>query len=130
VSPGGHLVTTAIAAGGGLAATGSVPLAAGIVVGGFLIDVDRLAHGFDTEALLGSEPRIVPADFWRSFFLGARLGLLERDGAAELGRPRGSLDDRERVHTGARVHGARRVPGARVEKRGELAPERLLAAHR
>jgi len=164
VSPGGHLVTTAIAAGGGLAATGSVPLAAGIVVGGFLIDVDhavdyllverrreitpaaflryytegrarravlalhsyelflalaalawwldsawlagylaagvmhlaldiafngrltprnivafysfgfRLAHGFDTEALLGSEPRIVPADFWRSFFLGARLG--------------------------------------------------------
>jgi hypothetical protein len=35
VSPGGHLVTTAITAGGGLAATGSVPLAAGIVVDGF-----------------------------------------------------------------------------------------------
>jgi hypothetical protein len=163
MSPGGHLVTAAIAAGVGLTATGSVPLAAGIVAGGFFIDVDhavdyliverrreltpaaflryytegrarhavlvlhsyelflalaalawwldsawlagylaggamhmaldivvngrltpknifafysfgfRLAHGFATETLFGSEPRIVPADFWRSFFLGVRL---------------------------------------------------------
>jgi len=161
MSPGGHLVTTAVAAGVGLAATGSVPVAAGIVVGGFLIDVDhavdyliverqreltpaaflryytegrarravlalhsyelflalavlawwldsawlagylaggamhlvldivfngrftprnifafysfgfRLAHGFDAETLFGSEPRIVPVGFWRSFFSGA-----------------------------------------------------------
>jgi len=163
MSPGGHLVTTAIAGGVVLAATGSIPLAAGFAVGGFLIDVDhvvdyvtverrreltpaaflryytagraqhvvlalhsyelflalavltwwldsawlagyllggamhlaldigfngrltpknifafysftfRLAHRFDAEALLGSEPRIVPGGFWRSFFLGARL---------------------------------------------------------
>src|SRR5438128_8792493 len=163
MSPGGHLVTTAVAAGVGLAATGSVPFAAGIVVGGFLIDVDhavdyliverqreltpaaflryytegrarravlalhsyelflalavlawwldstwlagylaggamhlglyigfngrltprnifafyslgfRWARDFDAEALFGSEPRIVPAGFWRSFFLGACL---------------------------------------------------------
>ncbi len=140
MSPGGHLVTTAVAAGVGLAATGSVPFAAGIVVGGFFIDVDhavdyviverrreltpaaflryytegrarravlalhsyelflalavlawwldsawlagylaggvysfgfRLAHGFDAETLFGSEPRIVPVGFWRSFFSGA-----------------------------------------------------------
>jgi hypothetical protein len=163
VSPGGHLVTTAIAGGVVLAATGSVPVAAGCGVGGFLIDVDhvvdyvtierrreltpaaflryytagrarhlvlalhsyelflalallawwldsawlagyllggamhlaldvvfngrltpknifafysftfRLAHHFDAELLLGSEPRIVPGGFWRSFFLGARV---------------------------------------------------------
>ncbi len=163
MSPGGHLVTTAIAGGAVLAVTGSVPLAAGVVVGGFLIDVDhvvdyllverrraltpaaflryytegraqrtvlalhsyevflalaalawwldsmglagylaggamhlaldgvfngrltpknifafyslgfRWARGFDAEALFDSEPRIVPAGFWRSFFLGARL---------------------------------------------------------
>jgi hypothetical protein len=163
MSPGGHLVTTAIAGGVVLAASGSVPLTVGIAVGGFLIDVDhvvdyltverrreitpgaflryytagrarrvvlalhsyelflalaalawwldsawlagylaggamhlaldivfngrltpknifafysfgfRLAHRFDTEALFGSEPLIVPAGFWRSFFLGASL---------------------------------------------------------
>src|SRR5439155_1002743 len=31
----------------------------------------RLAHGFDAETLFGSEPRIVPVGFWRSFFSGA-----------------------------------------------------------
>jgi hypothetical protein len=163
MSPGGHLVTTAIAGGIVLAATGSIPMTVGIAVGGFLIDLDhvadyviverrreitpaaflryytagrarhvllalhsyelwlvlavlawwldsewlagylagaamhlaldiafngrltpknifafysfgfRLAHRFDTEALFGSEPRIVPVGFWRSFFLGPRL---------------------------------------------------------
>lgn len=163
MSPGGHLVTTAIASGVVLAATGSVPLAAGTVLGGFFIDVDhmvdyvlverrreltpaaflryytlgrvrrvvlalhsyelflalavlawwldsawlagylvggamhlgldivfngrltpknifafysfafRWAHGFDAQALFGSEPRTTPPGFWRSFFLGARL---------------------------------------------------------
>ena len=33
----------------------------------------RWARDFDAEALFGSEPRIVPAGFWRSFFLGACL---------------------------------------------------------
>lgn len=163
MSPGGHLVTTTIAGGAVLAATGSIPMTVGIAVGGCLIDLDhvvdyltverrreitpaaflryytagragravlalhsyelllalavlawwldsawlagylagaamhlvldiifngrltpksifafysfgfRLAHGFDTEALFGSEPRIAPVGFWRSFFLGARL---------------------------------------------------------
>ena len=163
MSPGGHLVTTAIAGGAVLAATGSVQLTMGLVLGGFLIDVDhmvdyllverrseltpaaflryytegrmrrlvlalhsyeallavaalawwldslwlagylaggamhlaldigfngrltpknifafysfgfRWAHGFDAAALFGSEPRVAPASFWRSLFLGARL---------------------------------------------------------
>lgn len=176
MSPGGHLITTAIAGGVVLAATGSVPLTVGIGVGGFLIDVDhvvdyltverrrqltpgaflryytagrarrvvlalhsyelflalaalawwldsawlagylaggamhlaldivfngrltpknifmfysfgfRLAHRFDAETLFGSEPRIVPAGFWRSFFLGARLARprLKRRAAAPV----------------------------------------------
>src|SRR5881296_1615277 len=161
MSPGGHLMTAVLAAGAGLVLTGSAPLAAGIVAGGFLIDVDhladyliverrreltpaaflrhyieghtrrvvlvlhsyelclalaalawwldsawlagylaggamhlvldivfngrftprnifafysfgfRLAHDFDAETLFGSEPRIVPVGFWRSFFSGA-----------------------------------------------------------
>jgi len=159
MSPGGHLVTTAIAGGAVLAGTGSIPLTAG----GFLIDVDhvvdyllverrreltpaaflryytegharrmvlalhsyevflalaalawwlgsvwvagylvggamhlaldigfngrltprnifafysfgfRWAHGFDALTLFGSEPRVAPAGFWGSFFLGPRL---------------------------------------------------------
>ena len=163
MSPGGHLVTTAIAGGAVLASTGSIPLTAGLVVGGFLIDVDhvvdyllverrreltpdaflryytegharrmvlalhsyevflalaalawwlgsvwvagylaggamhlaldigfngrltprnifafysfgfRWAHGFDALTLFGSEPRVTPAGFWGSFFLGPRL---------------------------------------------------------
>src|SRR3989475_4405367 len=42
MSPGGHLVTTAIAGGAVLASTGSIPVTAGLVVGGFLIDVDHV----------------------------------------------------------------------------------------
>lgn len=41
MSPGGHLVTAVLAAGGAAALTGSLPLAAGVGVGGFLIDVDH-----------------------------------------------------------------------------------------
>ena len=163
MSPGGHLLTTVLAGGVGLAATGSLPLTAGVVAGGFLIDVDHLVdyvlverrreltpaaflrhytdghmrrvvlalhsyevflalaalawwlgsawlagylaggamhlgldlgfngrltprnifafyslgfrwvHGFDAEALFGSEPRVASAGFWRSFLFGARL---------------------------------------------------------
>jgi len=43
VSPGGHLATTVVAAGGVAAAIGSLPLTVGVVVGGFLIDLDHLA---------------------------------------------------------------------------------------
>lgn len=42
--PKGHLVTTAAAASAAYAATGSLPLVAGIGLGGFLIDLD---HYFD-----------------------------------------------------------------------------------
>ena len=163
MSPGGHLLTTVLAAGAGLVATGSVPVAAGVVAGGFLIDTDhlvdyvlverrreltpaaflrhyieghtrrvvlvlhsyevflalaalawwldsawlagylaggamhlvldivfngrltprnifafyslgfRLAHAFDATALFGSEPRVAPPGFWRSFLFGSRL---------------------------------------------------------
>jgi hypothetical protein len=41
-SPGGHLVTTAIACAAVYAGTGSVGLVAGLAAGGFLIDVDHI----------------------------------------------------------------------------------------
>jgi hypothetical protein len=41
VSPGGHLVTTAVACGTAAAITGDGALTAAIAVGGFLIDVDH-----------------------------------------------------------------------------------------
>jgi hypothetical protein len=44
MSPGGHLVTTALACAAAYAGTGSVELAAGLAAGGFLIDLD---HVFD-----------------------------------------------------------------------------------
>ena len=170
MSPGGHLLTTVLAAGAGLVATGSVPVAVGVVAGGFLIDTDhlvdyvlverrreltpaaflrhyieghtrrvvlvlhsyelclalaalawwldsawlagylaggamhlgldivfngrltpknifafyslgfRLAHGFDATTLFGSEPRIAPGGFWRSFVFGSRLARASRRG--------------------------------------------------
>src|SRR2546422_955837 len=90
MSPGGHLVTTAIAGGAVLASTGSIPLTAG---GAMHLALDigfngrltprnifafysfgfRWAHGFDALTLFGSEPRVTPAGFWGSFFLGPRL---------------------------------------------------------
>jgi hypothetical protein len=42
MSPGGHLVTTAIVCAGVYAGTGSVGLVAGLAAGGFLIDVDHI----------------------------------------------------------------------------------------
>ncbi len=42
MSPGGHLVTTAIACAGIYAGTGSLALVAGLAAGGFLIDVDHI----------------------------------------------------------------------------------------
>ena len=42
MSPGGHLVTTALACGAAYAVTGSAPLTAGLAAGGFLIDVDHV----------------------------------------------------------------------------------------
>src|SRR2546430_15461845 len=73
MSPGGHLVTTAVAAGVGLAATGSVPFAAGIVVGGFLIDVD---HAVDY-LIVERQRELTPAAFLRYYTEGrARRAVL------------------------------------------------------
>src|SRR3989449_10414687 len=66
MSPGGHLVTTAVAAGVGLAATGSVPFAAGIVGGGFLIDVD---HAVDY-LIVERRRELTPAAFLRYYTEG------------------------------------------------------------
>src|SRR5256885_15283898 len=73
MSPGGHLVTTAVAAGVGLAAPGSVPFAAGIVVGGFLIDVD---HAVDY-LIVERQRELTPAAFLRYYTEGrARRAVL------------------------------------------------------
>ena len=73
MSPGGHLVTTAVAAGTGLAATGSVPLAAGILVGGFFIDVD---HAVDY-VLIERQRDLTPAALLRYYTEGcARRAVL------------------------------------------------------
>jgi hypothetical protein len=42
MSPGGHLVTTALACGAVYGVTGSAPLTVGLAAGGFLIDVDHI----------------------------------------------------------------------------------------
>lgn len=42
MSPGGHLITTAVAGAAVYAATGSVALTAGLAAGGFLIDLDHV----------------------------------------------------------------------------------------
>jgi len=43
MSPGGHLLTTAVASAATGVATGSVALAAAVAAGGFLIDIDHFA---------------------------------------------------------------------------------------
>lgn len=43
MSPGGHLGTTVLAGCGAAMVTGSLPFTAGVVAGGFLIDLDHLA---------------------------------------------------------------------------------------
>jgi hypothetical protein len=66
MSPGGHLVTTAIAGGAALAVTGSLPLTAGIVGGGFLIDVDHIVDYVTVER----RRELTPAAFLRYYTSG------------------------------------------------------------
>src|SRR5437879_12905727 len=66
MSPGGHLMTAVLAAGAGLVLTGSAPLAAGIVAGGFLIDVDHLADYLFVER----RRELTPAAFLRHYIEG------------------------------------------------------------
>lgn len=66
MSPGGHLVTSAVAAGAALAATGSLPLTVGVAVGGFLIDVD---HAVDY-VLVERRRELTPGAFLRYYTEG------------------------------------------------------------
>jgi hypothetical protein len=68
VSPGGHLVTTAVACAGAYAATGSVALTAGLFAGGFLIDVDHMVD----YVLVERQRDLRPASFLR-YYLGGRV---------------------------------------------------------
>ncbi len=63
VSPGGHLLTTAAACATAAALTGSLPLTAGIALGGFLIDVD---HALDY-VLVERQVDLRPAAFLRYY---------------------------------------------------------------
>lgn len=66
MSPGGHLVTTAIACAAVQAATGSAALTAGVAAGGFLIDLDHVLDyvAFDRQRDLR------PAAFLRYYLAG------------------------------------------------------------
>jgi hypothetical protein len=68
MSPGGHLVTTAVACAGAYAVTDSVALTAGLAAGGFLIDVD---HAVDY-VLFEGQRDLRPASFLR-YYLGGRV---------------------------------------------------------
>src|SRR5262245_37067420 len=68
MSPGGHLVTTALACAGVYASTGSAALTAGLAVGGFLIDVD---HVFDY-VVFERQRDLRPSAFLR-YYLGGRV---------------------------------------------------------
>jgi hypothetical protein len=68
VSPGGHLVTTAVACAGAYAATGSVALTAGLAAGGFLIDVDHMID----YVLLERQRDLRPGSFLR-YYLGGKV---------------------------------------------------------
>jgi hypothetical protein len=68
VSPGGHLVTTAIACAGAYAVTESIPLTAGLAAGAFLIDVD---HAVDY-VLFERQRDLRPGSFLR-YYLGGRV---------------------------------------------------------
>ena len=59
-------MTAVLAAGAGLVLTGSAPLAAGIVAGGFLIDVDHLADYLIVER----RRELTPAAFLRHYIEG------------------------------------------------------------
>ncbi len=66
MSPGGHLVTTALACAGAYAATGSTALTLGLAAGGFLIDVD---HVIDY-VLFERQRNLSPAAFLRYYLDG------------------------------------------------------------
>jgi hypothetical protein len=71
MSPGGHLVTTTIACAAVYAGTGSVALTAGMVAGGFLIDVD---HIFDY-VVFERQRNLRPGAFLR-YYLEGRVRLV------------------------------------------------------
>jgi hypothetical protein len=66
MSPGGHLVTTAITCAGVYAATGSPALTLGLAAGGFLIDID---HVIDY-VLFERQRNLSPAAFLRYYLDG------------------------------------------------------------
>ena len=66
MSPGGHLVTTAIACGAAAAVTGDAVLTAAVAVGGFLIDVD---HAVDY-VLFDRQRDLRPGTFLRYYLEG------------------------------------------------------------
>ena len=68
MSPGGHLVTTALACAAVYAGTESVALTAGLGAGGFLIDVD---HAVDY-VLFERQRDLRPGSFLR-YYLGGRV---------------------------------------------------------
>jgi hypothetical protein len=66
MTPGGHLVTTALACGAVYAATGAAELVPGLVAGGFLIDVD---HAVDYVCFEGQRD-LRPGAFLRYYLAG------------------------------------------------------------
>ncbi len=66
MSPGGHLVTTAVACAGAAALTGSWAATAAVAAGGFLIDVDHLAD----YVLLERDRALTPDAFLRHYLEG------------------------------------------------------------
>ena len=67
MSPGGHLVTTAIACAAVQVGTGSAALTAGVAAGGFLIDLD---HALDYVAF--ERQRDLRPDAFLRYYLGGR----------------------------------------------------------
>lgn len=66
MSPGGHAATTVLASGVALLSTSSVPLAAGVAAGGFLIDLD---HAVDY-VLFNRRRDLRPSAFLRYYLEG------------------------------------------------------------
>ena len=66
MSPGGHLVTTAVACAAVQASTGSVALTAGVAAGGFLIDLDHVLDYI----LFERQRDLRPAAFLRYYLAG------------------------------------------------------------
>ncbi len=66
MSPGGHLVTSAVASAAVYAGTGSAALAAGLMAGGFLIDVDHILD----YVLFEKQRDLRPSAFLRHYLEG------------------------------------------------------------